>query len=487
VNPFPPAPWLRGAAHALAALPALLAACHGYEPAPLDSAAIFAAETARRTATADPPLREPNAAPAGIDLAQADAWLREHSPIVRLARAHAATSAARAREDEPWPDPELQVGPQFAFGDDVAAGRASPFASLALRIPLGERLAAAGDLDRARAEVQRIDSLLTLREQQLALRAEWIALLAARARAGLADETAALAARAHAFAERLVDAGSFGAADAATTALEATLRAGEALDARTELGAAECTVARRTGVDESRFARVQGELPSAPALDVAVERLRDLAALHTPALLRARGGYALAERMLRLEVAKQVPDLELSPSFSDEPGEDKNVFALGIGLRLPLFDGNQKAIREAEAARDEARVAYETAVATTLAELARATRALHDARARRSAAEAELFPTAVRAVELAQRAVQAGEANVLLLVESERALARAKRTVLDAGVYELEAWLALERNLGIPLLDLGTPAPDAIEPPPLDPQTNDEVLRAARATQEDHR
>ena len=487
MNLFPPVPWLRGAAPAVAALPALLAACHGYEPAPLDSAAIFAAETARRGSAADPSLPEPNPAPAGIDLAQADAWLREHSPIVRLARAHAATAAARAREDEPWPDPELQIGPQLAFGDDVAAGRASPFASLALRIPLGERLAAASDLDRARAEVQRIDALLTLREQQLALRADWVALLAARSRAGLADETAELAARAHAFAERLVDAGGFGAADAATTALEATLRAGEALDARTELGAAECAVAQRTGVDGSRFARVQGELPTPPAFDVAAERLQELAALHTPALLRARGAYALAERSLRLEVAKQVPDLELSPSFSDEPGEDKNVFALGIGLRLPLFDGNRKAIREAEAARDEARIAYETAVATTLAELARATRALHDARARRSAIEVALLPTALRAVELARRAVQAGEGNVLLLLESERALARAKRTLLDAGVDELEAWLALERTLCIPLLELGARAPDAIEPPPLDPKTHDEVLRAAHGTPEDHR
>ncbi len=78
-------------------------------------------------------------------------------------------------------------------------------------------------------------------------------------------------------------------------------------------------------------------------------KLRQAALLARPELLRALGQYQLAELALRLEFAKQYPELRLSPGYIWERGLVK--LPLALSAMLPPLDGNRGAIAAAEAAR----------------------------------------------------------------------------------------------------------------------------------------
>jgi cobalt-zinc-cadmium efflux system outer membrane protein len=85
-------------------------------------------------------------------------------------------------------------------------------------------------------------------------------------------------------------------------------------------------------------------LTSADARDVALRTRADI--------LGALADYAAAEDALRLEIAKQYPDLHFGPGYAWNSGNaGDNQWSLGLTLELPILDQNQGPIAEAEARR----------------------------------------------------------------------------------------------------------------------------------------
>ncbi len=106
------------------------------------------------------------------------------------------------------------------------------------------------------------------------------------------------------------------------------------------------------------------ETSASPTQDAA---MRQAALLARPELLRALGQYQLAELALRLEYAKQYPELRLSPGYIWERGLVK--LPLALGALLPPLDGNRSAIAVAAAARSLAARELELTQANISAEL----------------------------------------------------------------------------------------------------------------------
>ena len=76
------------------------------------------------------------------------------------------------------------------------------------------------------------------------------------------------------------------------------------------------------------------------------------ALLNRADLLAALAEYDAGETALRLEIAKQYPDVRLSPGYEYDQGANK--WRLGLSLELPVLNRNQGPIAEAKAKRDEA-------------------------------------------------------------------------------------------------------------------------------------
>lgn len=79
------------------------------------------------------------------------------------------------------------------------------------------------------------------------------------------------------------------------------------------------------------------------------KEVRRMALQNRADLLAALEEYKASEAALRLEIARQYPDLHLGPGYNWDQGENK--WALGLSVTLPVFDRNRGPIAEAEANR----------------------------------------------------------------------------------------------------------------------------------------
>lgn len=175
---------------------------------------------------------------------------------------------------------------------------------------------------------------------------------------------------------------------------------------------------------------------------------RQAALTHRADVLTALAEYAAAEAALRLEVAKQYPDLHLAPGYQLDAGVNK--WTVGLGFTLPILNQNGGAIGEAEAKRKEAAERFDAVQAKALADCDRAAAAVTAGRAKLAVTEVMLAEQG-RQIESEQRLVAAGEGDkqALLAAQVERATTLAAR--LDALV-ELQAALgALEEATQTPL------------------------------------
>jgi cobalt-zinc-cadmium efflux system outer membrane protein len=458
------------------------AGCTSYEPAPLDHGEILQAEQLSRSSA--PALDVP-----GLALATVTEWLAEHGPAVRTARA--AYEAVRARADvpTPWADPSLQFGPQTAWGSDVGSSRAvTPFASLSISVPLGERLAAQDAQNLALAEIARVETVLRLREEYLAVRSAWARLTAARLRGAQLATWAEVAQTSVELSQRQIELGLATALDAGLLQLDLARVEVRQLDAELDANRAIGDLAARTGMPLERFDTLDGDaMPELPEDLPSTEELQRLLAANGAQLIRLRADHALAERNLRLQVARQYPDLQLGPVYTAEAGEQRDQLGLGLGLRIPWFDANRQAIAAARGERDRTRASYEAGMQVALAELDTRVREVHLTRARRTALEDRILPEAEANVRLARRQAQAGAVDTLRVLDAQRSLQELRVQATSARLDELEAWLALERAVSHPLLPFpgepvaaGLPTPSAQDAESIDPDTSHEVFDHAR-------
>lgn len=73
---------------------------------------------------------------------------------------------------------------------------------------------------------------------------------------------------------------------------------------------------------------------------------------HHSQLTTALADYLAAHSALQIEIAKQIPDINLGPGYEWNAAGDKYI--LGFSITLPVFNNNEGAIAEAEAKRKEA-------------------------------------------------------------------------------------------------------------------------------------
>lgn len=224
-------------------------------------------------------------------------------------------------------------------------------------------------------------------------------------------------------------------------------------DADRQRGEAESQLAAAIGIPVSALeavrlsfaeaARLPSELPSVDA--------RRQAMLNRADILAAVADYAASESALQLEIAKQYPDVHLSPGYEYDQGDNK--WSLGLSVTLPVLNQNQGPIAEAEARRKEAAVQFNALQARVLGELERASAAYRGALAKTATAEA-LLDSLAKQQQAAQERLQAGEISRLELTAVELEFTQAALAQVTALGQAQQAFGDLENALQIPAADL---------------------------------
>ena len=168
-------------------------------------------------------------------------------------------------------------------------------------------------------------------------------------------------------------------------------------------------------------------------------------------ILGALAEYAASQSALQLEIAKQYPDVHLSPGYEYDQGNDK--WSLGLSVTLPVLNHNQGAIAEAQARRTESAARFNALQTSVLGEIDLAITGYRAARQKQTDADA-LLTNLHRQEESARARFAAGEISKselagLQLQFSATALARQDAlTKVCQAAGQLED--ALQSPLGLP-------------------------------------
>lgn len=172
------------------------------------------------------------------------------------------------------------------------------------------------------------------------------------------------------------------------------------------------------------------------------------ALLNNLAVRSALARYDLADAALRLEIARQIPDVSLRPGYAWDQGDHR--WSLGVGLPLPPWNLNQAGIADASARRDAEAARFAAIQARALAELDGAVSALSGSN--REVAMSQSFLEAARQNwARAVRRVERGDADRLEELGAAQAAADARRSLLDAQAARARSMDAIEDVLQMPV------------------------------------
>jgi outer membrane protein TolC len=187
-----------------------------------------------------------------------------------------------------------------------------------------------------------------------------------------------------------------------------------------------------------------------PALDgLPLEKVQEAGLVHRADVRRSLLAYAAAEAALRLEVARQYPDIDLNPGYSYDEAHHKIAF--GPAFAVPVFNRNKGPIAEAEARRQEGAALFTALQAQAIAEMEASLARYRTGLAEFDEADRRLAQLQRAREESVRRALAAGEADRLALARARVESAVAARVRLDVLERAQAAFGALEDAVQRPL------------------------------------
>lgn len=160
--------------------------------------------------------------------------------------------------------------------------------------------------------------------------------------------------------------------------------------------------------------------------------------------------YAAAEAKLKLEIARQYPDITLLPAYTYDQGN--NQWALGLSMLLALLDKNQGLIAEARALREVEAAQFDVLQAKVISEIEQTQVRYHGALEQLQKAKNLQLSEQARVAQT-QRQFDAGFAGRLELVGVQLEALGSKQNVFDAELKVQQALAAMEDVMQRPLID----------------------------------
>jgi outer membrane protein TolC len=434
-----------------------LTGCVSYAPKPLSPAQSAAGLEARRLE--DPGLRsfiESHAQlppgewpPKKWDLNLLTLAAFYFQPNLAVARAQWSEAVAGITTAAARPNPTLTVGPGYNFSAVQGVTPWMPFGSLDLPLETagkrGKRVSQAEQL----ASSARLNCAAAAWQTRASVRAALVDWSVARERAANLQGQFFAQQELSRRQEQRLAAGDISTSEATASRLALARLQLDLNDALAQRAQSQARLAEAVGVPVRALAGVEFDfdLKAAAAEDLAGADARTVALCGRADVLAALADYAAAEDALRLEIAKQYPDLHLNPGYQFDQGEHK--WTLGFTFELPVLNRNEGPIRAANARRETAAAKFAALQAQIIAEMDRAQVELQTARSQVQTA-GELFAAAQRQHEAARAQGAAGAADRLDLLNAQIAFDAAALARLDSQAKLQSAIGALENALQRP-------------------------------------
>jgi outer membrane protein TolC len=422
---------------------AALASCAHYQPRPLSAAASSAAFAGR--SLNDPGLHQfltgQKAAQGTWDVNRLALAAAYFHPDVTLARTEADELTAAIKTAKQRPNPVFTFGPQYA---SFHRNTITPWflaGNVFYQIETADKRTLRTEQALAAAEAARWRVSARAWSARSRVRAAMLELHSARENIRLLETEGSLHDEAIKKLTAQMEAGDVSPFEL-TQARLALNRTRLALqDAQRLAATGEARLAAAVGVPLSALKSISLDFSSLTRLpDLSISSSRRLALTQRADLMALLADYSAAESALRLEYAKQYPDVRLGPGFDYNQGQ--NRWQLGVSLDLPI-NGNRGPIAQAEAKRKTAEARFLAQQDTIQGELNIAL-AAYTASRRKAQTAATLSQDAVAAAGTTKRMVDAGELSPLELTRRQLEASTASLARMAADIEAQIAAGALE-------------------------------------------
>lgn len=391
-----------------------------------------------------------------LTLERAVALTLERSAELAAARKEHDAAAAGVTQAGVLPNPNLELA-----ADNFGNARKRDAGDRTLSVGLSQLIERGGKRDARlrQAEAVRESAARDLEALRTRLsgsvRIAFYDLLAAQARADLANDAMQLATQVAETVARRVRAGRVSPVEELKAGLALSGARIEREQAARETAALRQRLAALWGDLTPGFSRADGDLdalPTLPAIAVLIDRARA-----SPLLARWDSEADRRRAALEIERAKAVPDVTLSAGVTRFNLFDDHALMVGVSIPLPVFDRNSGAILEAHRRLDKSADERRGEEIRLITELAEARQRAEAARSEVATLRAEILPGAQTAFNAAQRGYELGRFGILDVFD-------AQRTLIDNRLRHLRALAEFHRNTGeIERLTGALPATSAIK------------------------
>lgn len=187
------------------------------------------------------------------------------------------------------------------------------------------------------------------------------------------------------------------------------------------------------------FAKLPTEIPTPEA--------RRAALINRADILSALAEYEAAQASLQLEIAKQYPDIHLSPGYEFDQSEHK--WGLGLSVELPVLNQNRGPIAEAEAKRREAAAKFNALQARVIGDTEMAV-AAYGIALQKSKTATELVENLSKREKSAKAMFEAGEMSKLEAATTQIEMKTNELALLNARVEAQQSLGLLRRRDAAP-------------------------------------
>lgn len=453
-----------GSAIVISLAVSLLAACASYTAKPIVPSNTAAALEQRTLA--EPALTQfidgvlPDRAASGSspawDLSSLTLAALYFHPEMEVSRAKLALARAGVKTARQIPNPTLSIQPgQYPALIDASAWTVGFLVNFVIETfgKRDKRIEQAGNL----VEAARQDLATAAWQVRGSVRSALLDLWAAEGRRRLVARRLAAQERVVTFLDGRFAAGDASSLDVARERINLSQARLALRDTERQAAETRARLAAAVGVPVRAFDAVQLSLvvfdkpAEAPDVnDVAAGSLRQRALQGRTDVLGLLAEYEATQSALRLEIAKQYPDITLGPGYTYDQGFD--LYTFNLNVELPIFNQNQGPIAQAEARRREAAARFVALQAKIIGDIDRAL-ASYLAAVRTVATADTLLRVQARQRQQIDRSYRLGEVDRLAPITAEMEQAVVELARFEALVQLREAQALIEDALQHSMFD----------------------------------
>ncbi|WDE95917.1 TolC family protein [Lentisphaera profundi] len=352
----------------------------------------------------------------------------------------------------PLANPTITAGPAKGSRlEDTTSSSTQAFIGIAFNIPLGPRLRRNDELNELIALRAYNEQVLNHRQLYFELREAYVSYSLSQKAIKLQNKIEKTLETTANATKKLFDFGSTSKLSLTEVKLQQGEISLEKLDQIMQSKEYLAELSNLLVIDEGILENLQLEILNSVDQNIEFQKLKQQFILNNPSLARAEMAFHLVDAELRLELAKQYPDLSVGFDADQEVGERKRTYAIPFSVELPIFDRNQQAIALSLSQREQKLITYKETMNSKISELKKIYQQQMLASQKLDILQDVLMPLSKSNLNDAKRAMELGTIDALRYMDM---IKDHQKMQLQVVAHEIEHWqikIQLEMLCGFPL------------------------------------